>query len=163
MTDASGGFEAFFEAHHVRLFRAMYLVAGSVQDAEELTQDAFLKAWERWDRVKVMENPTGYVFRVAMNGFRSRYRRTARAARRMVGLGGPAGDLFAEADARDDVARAMRGLPPRQRAALVLTEFLEMTSEEAGRLLGVTAASVRALTHQGRVALRTSLADRIDE
>jgi DNA-directed RNA polymerase specialized sigma24 family protein len=43
-------FEAFFEAEHEHLFRAMYLVTGNAQEAEELMQDAFVAVWERWDR-----------------------------------------------------------------------------------------------------------------
>jgi len=42
-------FEAFFEAEHERLFRALYLVTGNAQEAEELMQDALVAVWERWD------------------------------------------------------------------------------------------------------------------
>ena len=52
-------FEAFFEAEHERLFRALYLVTGNAQEAEELMQDAFVAVWERWDRVSGMDEPTG--------------------------------------------------------------------------------------------------------
>src|SRR4029450_2834886 len=75
-------FEAFFEAEHERLLRALYLVTGNAQEAEELMRDAFVAVWERWDRVSGMDEPTGYLFRTAMNRFRSRLRRGApRAAR----------------------------------------------------------------------------------
>ncbi|HJY31569.1 MAG TPA: sigma factor, partial [Actinomycetota bacterium] len=84
-------FEAFFEAEHERLFRALYLVTGNAQEAEELMQDAFVAVWERWDRVSGMDDPTGYLFRTAMNRFRSRLRRASRAARRAVGPD-PGGD-----------------------------------------------------------------------
>jgi RNA polymerase sigma factor (sigma-70 family) len=150
------GFEVFFETEHVRLFRALYLVTGSVEEAEELMQEAFLKTWERWDRVARMENPTGYLYRIAMNAFRSRYRVAVRAGKRVIHAGQPR-DLYEEADERDAVARAMRTLSPRQRAALVLIELIGFRSEEAGALLGVRAASVRALAHQGRAALRKTM------
>ena len=78
-------FEAFFEAEHGRLLRALYLVTGNAEEAEELMQDAFVAVWERWDRVRTMDEPTGYLFRTAMNRYRSRLRRTARATRRAVG------------------------------------------------------------------------------
>jgi RNA polymerase sigma factor (sigma-70 family) len=147
-------FEAFFEAEHARLLRALYLVTGNVEEAEEVTQDAFLSVWERWDRVDAMEDPTGYLFRTAMNRFRSRYRRAARAARRVVG-GAEGRDAFAEADERDALARALAALPARQRAAIVLTELLGYGSEEAGRILGVKDVTVRSLASQARGALRT--------
>ena len=79
---SAASFEAFFEAEQARLLRALYLVTGNVQEAEELMQDAFLAVWERWDRVRSMDDPTGYLFRTAMNRFRSRLRRAARSALR---------------------------------------------------------------------------------
>ena len=87
-------FEAFFEVEHERLVRALYLVTGNAQEAEELMQDAFVAVWERWDRVSVMDDPTGYLYRTAMNRFRSRLRRASRAARRAIGSE-VGGDAFA--------------------------------------------------------------------
>ncbi|MGA9159738.1 MAG: sigma factor [Actinomycetota bacterium] len=128
-------FEAFFEAEHERLQRALYLVTGDAQGAEELMQDAFIAVWERWDRVGSMrvgsmEEPTGYLYRTAMNRFRSRLRRASRAARRAVGVS-EGGDAFAAADERDALSRALTQLSERQRAAIVLTELLGYGSEEA--------------------------------
>jgi RNA polymerase sigma factor (sigma-70 family) len=158
---ASGSFEDFFRAEHARLLRAMFLVTGNEGEAEELMQEAFLKVWERWNRVSGLEDPTGYLYRTAMNAFRSRYRRAARAARRVVGLAPPA-DPFEAADERDLVARALAKLSRRQRAALVLTEVLGYGSEEAGRVLGVKAVTARVLASQARAALRAML-ERTDE
>jgi RNA polymerase sigma factor (sigma-70 family) len=107
-------------------------------------QEAFLKVWERWGRVSGLGDPTGYLYRTAMNAFRSRYRRAVLAARRVVGLA-PAADSFEAADERDRVARALGTLSPRQRAALVLTEMLSYGSQEAGQILGVKAVTARVL------------------
>ena len=148
----ASGFESFFLAEHVRLYRALYVITGSTHDAEELMQEAFLRVWERWERVARMDDPIAYLYRVAMNAFRSRYRRAKAAAQQALRFKEPS-DLYTESDDRDLVIRALRGLAPRQRAALVLTQLLDMSSEEAGRLLGVSAASIRALVHQGRAAL----------
>jgi len=150
------GFEAFFEAEYPRLARAMYLVTGNAQEAEEIAQDSFLAVWERWDRVRPMDDPTGYVYRTAMNRFRGRLRRAARAARRMVGVA-QARDGFADVDERDAVALALAALPPRQRAAVVLTELLGYGADDAGRILGIQPATVRSLASQGRAAMRTEL------
>jgi RNA polymerase sigma factor (sigma-70 family) len=150
------GFEAFFEAEYPRLARAMYLVTGNAQEAEELAQDSFLAVWERWDRVRAMDDPTGYVYRTAMNRFRSRLRRAGRAARRVVGAA-EGRDGFAEADERDAVARALAALTPRQRAAVVLTELLGYGADDAGRILRIQPATVRSLASQGRAAMRTNL------
>jgi RNA polymerase sigma factor (sigma-70 family) len=149
-------FEAFFEAEHARLLRALYLVMGNVQEAEEVMQDAFLAVWERWDRVAAMDEPTGYLYRTAINRFRSRLRRAARAARRVVGSA-EGTDEFASVDERDTIARALATLPKGQRAAIVLTEYLGYGSEDAGRILGVKGVTVRSLASRGRAELRERL------
>src|SRR3990170_1838135 len=97
-----------FRDEHARLLRALYLVTGNRQEAEEVMQDAFLAVWERWDRVGAMDEPTGYLYRTAMNRHRSVLRQVARAARRVVGAGG-GGDAFAQADERE--AGGRRGEP----------------------------------------------------
>jgi RNA polymerase sigma-70 factor (ECF subfamily) len=147
-------FETFYQAESRTLFRRLWLVTGNRAEAEELMQDAFLKVWERWDRVGAMEDPVGYLYRTAMNLFRKRSRRAALALRRTVGLS-PSIDDFSDADDRRVVHEVLATLPPRQRAALVLTEMLGFTSKEAGQALGVTDATIRSLTRYGRDAFRT--------
>jgi RNA polymerase sigma-70 factor, ECF subfamily len=148
-------FDEFYAQERDGLFGALVLITGNRHEAEELTQEAFVAVWERWSRVAGMENPAGYLYRTAMNGFRKRRRRAAVALRRTMR---PAEhrDLFAEAEDRQVVARALAGLSPRQRAALVLTELLEFSSEEAGGVLSIRPATVRALASQGRAAIRRS-------
>jgi DNA-directed RNA polymerase specialized sigma24 family protein len=69
--EGSRTFEAFYEAEARTLFRRLWLVTGNRAEAEELMQDAFLSVWERWDRVVGMDDPLGYLYRTAMNLFRS--------------------------------------------------------------------------------------------
>jgi RNA polymerase sigma factor (sigma-70 family) len=125
-------FDDLFLDQHDRLYRALYFITGSSADGEELMQDAFLKLCERWDRIHVIDDPVAYVFRVAMNGFRMRARRARVAARRLVHPEA-ARDPFDDLELRDDVRRKLLGLPPRQRAALVLTEIFGYSSEQAAR------------------------------
>lgn len=119
-------------------------------------QDAFLKVWERWERVDGMDDPVGYLYRTAMNLFRKRYRRAVMAVRRTIGLG-PSRDDFADADERETVRRMLSTIPPRQRAALVLTELLGFSPDEAGRALGVQASTVRSLSRHGRESFRRAM------
>ena len=77
-------FDAFFEDEYERLFKALYFVTGNRQDSEDILQDAFLKLWERWDRLDRIEDPTAYLFRVALNGFRMARRRAVTALRKAV-------------------------------------------------------------------------------
>jgi RNA polymerase sigma factor (sigma-70 family) len=152
--EASRTFEAFYQAEAQTLFRRLWLVTGNRAEAEEIMQDAFLKVWERWDRVGAMDDPIGYLYRTAMNLFRKRYRRTMLAVRRTVGLT-PSTDDFTDADDRHVVRHVLATLPPRQRAALVMTEMLGFSSKEAGDALGVTDATIRSLTRHGRDAFRS--------
>jgi RNA polymerase sigma-70 factor (ECF subfamily) len=152
---ATESFEAFFEDQRPRLFRALLLVTRNAHEAEEILQDAFLKVWERWDRVRTFEDPTGYLYRTAMNGFRSRYRRTLLAARRTVRLA-PAEDPFDAVAAREDALRELGRLTPRQRAAVVLTELLGHSYDQAAEELGIKPGTVRVLVSQARRTLKTS-------
>jgi RNA polymerase sigma-70 factor (ECF subfamily) len=156
MLEASRSFEIFFDAESQTLFRRLWLVTGDRAEAEEIMQDAFLKVWERWDQVGAMDDPVGYLYRTAMNLFRKRYRRAVLAIRRSIGLA-PLRDDFADADDRDTVRRVLSTLPPRQRAALVLTEMLGFSPIDAGRALGVQASTVRSLSHQGRESFRRAM------
>ena len=151
--DAWARFDAFVEEEHDRLYKALYFVTGSREDAEDLSQDAFLKLWERWDRIEEIDDPTGYLFRVALNGFRMRRRRAAMALRRAVPLP-ESRDEFVEAEMRADVRQLLMGLTPRQRAALLLVDLLGYRSEQAARILRVRPSTVRNLASQGRRALK---------
>ena len=78
-------FDRFFEDEYPRLFAALCLTTRDRDEAEELTQEAFVRVFERWDRVSVMTEPGGYLHAAAMNLFRKRYRR-ARVAERLRSL-----------------------------------------------------------------------------
>ena len=151
--EARARFDEFFEDEHERLFKALYFVTGNRQDAEELMQDAFLRLWERWDQIGAISDPTGYLFRVALNGFRMRRRRAATVLLKLAPLTEER-DLFAEAEMRADVQRLLLGLTVRQRSALLLVDLLGYPSEQAARILRVRPSTVRALATQGRRALR---------
>jgi RNA polymerase sigma-70 factor (ECF subfamily) len=154
VTESDDGFDRFFDEHRDRLYRALWLVARDRSVAEEVTQDAFLKVWERWSRVRGLDDPAGYLYRTGLNLLRNRRRRAALSLRRIVHASPPADDAMAAVDARDVVVRALGTLTPRERSALVLTDLLDMTSEDAARALGVRASTVRVLAGRARAALR---------
>jgi RNA polymerase sigma factor (sigma-70 family) len=148
-------FSAFFAEEHHELLKALFFVTGNRADAAELMQDAFLKLWERWDRIDRLADPRGYLFRVALNGFRMRARAARRATRRLVPIA-TSSDPFDEVDLREDVRRMLLELSPRQRAALVLLDLYSYGSEEAAGIMGIRPSTVRALASQGRAVLRAS-------
>ena len=145
-------FEAFFAAHYEPLLRTMYLVTGDRHEAEDLAEESFVRAYERWDRIRRMENPSGYVYRMALNAYRSRLRRIATAAKRSISAE-PA-DPISDSDDRDAIRRLLATLPDAQREVVVLVEWLGMTSEEAGDVLGISPGAVRVRLTRAKQALR---------
>ena len=156
--DLATSFEAFVDAESAKFHGALRLLTRDRADAEDLMQEALLRVWERWDRVRTLEDPTGYLYRTAMNLHRKRLRRAAVAIRHAI-RPRPARDPLDEVESRDEVLRALATLTPRQRMSLVLLDLLDYSSEEAGRLMGVSATTVRVLASQGRAALRTGTGD----
>jgi RNA polymerase sigma-70 factor (ECF subfamily) len=150
--EAATSFEEFFERERDRLFGLLVLVTGDRHEAEELAQDAFVSVWERWDRVRGVDNPAGYLHRTAINAFRKRYRRAKAFGRIAASVASKTAS--GPPDSALLLSEALRALTPRQRAALVLTELLGYTASEAAAALGVKASTIGALKHQGRTALK---------
>jgi DNA-directed RNA polymerase specialized sigma24 family protein len=108
---------------------------------------------ERWDEIHRITDPTGYLFRVALNGFRMRHRRAAMAIQKVLPI--PEGrDDFLDAEMRADVRHLLLRVTQRQRAALLLVDLLGYSAEQAGRILRVRPSTVRALATKGRRTLR---------
>ena len=149
-------FEDFFEAEALSLFRRMCLVTGDRSEAEEIVQDAFLALFERWDRVQGLDDPVGYLYRSAFNRWKKLGRRAARELRELTGIA-PRIDEFGVVDDRELIDRGLAKLTPRQRAAIVLTQLLDIPSTEAAAMMGVRDGTVRALASQGRATMRQAL------
>ena len=154
--ESTSSFEEFFDAERGRLFGALAVMTGNRHEAEEIMQDAFLRLWERWERVSAMEEPTGFLYRTAMNLYRKRLRRAAVAMRKVTNRL-PPDDALAVVEARDQATRLLRTLTPREREALVLTAYLGYSTEEAGRLMGIRANTIRVLTTRARASLKQTV------
>jgi RNA polymerase sigma-70 factor (ECF subfamily) len=149
-------FDSFFERERDRLYRALWLVTRNRFEAEELTQEAFVRLLERWDRVSVMDDPRAYLFRTAMNAFRTNYGRALLAAKRTIKVL-PTDETITQIDERDAAVRALARLSPRQRAAVVLTDMLGFGSEEAARMLGIRASTLRMHASRAHAALKETI------
>jgi len=153
-------FEEFFQVEYPGLVRALYLLAGDQGEAEELAQATMARVYERWDRVRAMKSPAGYVYRAAVNLHRQRRRHLAVRARRLLIMA-----VHAESTqppgpgVRLELADAIASLPTGQRQAFMLVEWLGMSSEEAARILRIAPASVRTRIHRARAALRNRLGE----
>jgi len=151
-------FESFFRAEYRSLCQALVLLVGDAFEAEEIAQETMTRVLERWDRVRAMDSPAGYAYRTALNLQRKRIRRLAvRAKRRFAPI--PVADIGPAASDRHDVRRALQALPVGLRSALILVDWLDMDTEEAGRVLGLKPASVRVRLHRARSALRDALGE----
>jgi RNA polymerase sigma-70 factor (ECF subfamily) len=151
-------FEEFVLAEHGRLYSALCLITRDRHEAEDIQQEALLRVWERWDRVGTLEDPTGYLYKTALNVFRRRMRRAALALKRTMWLAPPRDDI-ADIETHDQVVRALSRLTARQRSCVVLTDLLDYSSEEAGKILGIRASTVRVLSSQARSSLKQAEGD----
>jgi RNA polymerase sigma factor (sigma-70 family) len=145
--------EAFCAAMHPSLYGVLLLYCGSREVAEDLTQETLLRVWTRWGSVSVMDRPDRWALRVAFNLAKSGFRRR-RVARRFAQLSrGPAVD---DGDPTDAIAlrEAVSGLPPRQRATVVLRFFNDLSVGETAAVLGCAEGTVKALTSQAVANLR---------
>jgi RNA polymerase sigma-70 factor (ECF subfamily) len=156
-------FEDFFHAEYERLLRILYLSTGDRHEAEDLAQETFVRVYERWGTVSGIRNPAGYAYRTALNLHRSRLRRLATAARRMVRLRPEdEADPASAADDRDAIRRALAAIPPAQREALVLVEWVGLSDVEAAAVLGVAPVTVRVRISRARPVLQAYLRGETD-
>lgn len=147
-------FEAFYAAAYPQLVRAVSLTAGDPLVAEDAVQEALVRAYERWERVCVMEAPAAYVYQIAVNLLRRRWRRL-RPLRPTAGAD-PSHRVAAE-PMRGDLVAAIRALPEGQRRALILVDVFDLPSDAVARTLGIEAASVRSRVHRARARVRADL------
>jgi len=152
-------FEAVFRADHRAVVAIAWALTGSRAVAEELTQEAFLRAHQRWSRVGGYDNPGAWVRRTAINlAISDRRRRAAeeRAVTRTPRSHEPA-DAAEEVVGTDRFWAAVRRLP-RQQAAVVALHYLEDRSvAEVATVLDVAEGTVKAHLHKARAALAQHL------
>jgi len=156
---ATGGaesFEAFYVREYPAVVRLAYALSGSRLVAEDIAQDAFLRAFHDWQRIR---RPSAWVRKVAVRrAGRTVQRRLleARALARLVAGRGPAVAELPEPDA--EVWRAVRALPRRQAQVIALRYVTDAPVAEIARTLGLAEGTVKAQLHRGRQALAARLA-----
>jgi RNA polymerase sigma-70 factor, ECF subfamily len=154
-----GDFRSFYAAERPRLVRALYLLTGSLADAEDVAQEAMVRIFERWEHVRGMDSATGYLYRTALNLNHRRVRRLLLGAQRLGASLDDSPDPAIRAEARGDVRRALRALSRGHREVLVLHEWLELDAAEVGRALGIAPGSARSRLHRARASFRAHLGE----
>lgn len=149
-------FEDWYRREHGRLLGAITVACGDADVAQDLVSEAFARALERWDRVSMMDSPTGWIREVAVNLVRRHHRRSA-LERRLLGRH-PARALEPPSQAIDpDLWRAVVALPQRQRAVLGLRLVLDVSQADTARLLGIRPGTVSATLLKARRAVSHAL------
>ncbi|WP_194912503.1 SigE family RNA polymerase sigma factor [Catenulispora rubra] len=152
-------FDAFYAASVRRVTGHVYAMTGSRADAEDLTQDAFAKAWQHWDRVSTHPDPEAWVRVVAFRAGVSAWRRAVGRARAHRRHGPPEQEPEASVDNVAIIA-ALRRIPAVQRQAIVLHHLVGQSLEEIAAETGVAVGTVKARLSRGRQALSPHLSDR---
>lgn len=151
-------FEDFFVEHYGSVLRSLRLVATDPERAEDLTQEAFARAWARWRSVSSMDRPVAWVYVVAVNEERRRWRterdRPTQPSTEAVGAD-PIGPVLLAVRLRE----ALGALPERQRAAIVLRYLADLTVADVAAAMGCAEGTVKATVHQALRALRVELED----
>jgi RNA polymerase sigma-70 factor (sigma-E family) len=153
------GFHEFVLARRGALLRTAYLLTGSHADAEDLVQAALVRCVPRWKRIA--DRPEPYVRQVLARESISRWR--ARRWREQHVAAVPEGPAAAvDADDRLALRQALRSLPPRQRAVIVLRYYEDLTERQTAAQLGIAVGTVKSQARDGLARLRELVPD-LDE
>jgi RNA polymerase sigma-70 factor (sigma-E family) len=155
------GFAGFVREHTPALLRTAYLLTGNGQQAEELVQDTLVRLYPKWQRVEDADVPLAYVRRSLTNGYINHQRRAGRRefAYEDVPERTDPHDVVTQLADRDEIWTGLRLLSERQRAALVLRFFEDLSDEQSAAALGCRVGTVRSLISRGLAALREQLTD----
>ncbi|MFB9350587.1 SigE family RNA polymerase sigma factor [Streptomyces heliomycini] len=155
-------FHAFFERHYAELSRLAHLLTGEADIADDLAADALLALWHRWDRVRAADHPAAYARGVVANLARTRIRSAVRERRRIALFWSPREERIENPDVPGvvDVQEALRRLPFRKRACVVLRHAFDLSEKDTALALGVSVGTVKSQTSKGMAELQRLLGTR---
>jgi RNA polymerase sigma-70 factor (ECF subfamily) len=154
-----GGFDGFYLMSRPRLLRQLTMMTGDAEQAADVLQEAYVRAWQRWRRVSKLDNPEAWVRTVAWRVAISQHRRTLVAADKIRRLFGPA-EAVTQPARRDevmDIRAALRQLSPEHRRTLVLYEMCGLSVPQVAEETGVPAGTVKSRLSRARAALESAL------
>jgi RNA polymerase sigma-70 factor (ECF subfamily) len=139
----------------------LYAYTADVQLAQDCVQEAFTRAWPRWQRLAQYDNPAAWIRRVAMNVASNRWQRMRAARvhsryRQEAVVEGPGPERVA-------LARALATLPERHRRVLVLFHVADLSISDIAAQENVAEGTVKSWLHRGRAALAAQLSDNDSE
>ena len=156
-------FDRFVAETAEPLLRSAYLITWDFAEAEDLVQECLFKVARRWPRVKKMERPVAYVrtvlIHLALDEGKRRSQRRSELGPEAIGLleahrDDAAVRSFGRVETRTDLLGVLRELPPRQRAALVLRYFDDLSEAEVADVMGCSVGTVKSTTSRALERLR---------
>lgn len=150
---AADDFADFYEAHRDSVFRAVLVATRHPQRAEDAVQEAFMRAYARWNAVRELDHPRAWVVRVALNVVTSWWRRLRRER-------ADPPDRSARPDERPidgELVRLVWELPLRQRQVVALRVLADLSVSDTAEILGVAEGTVKAQLHRALRKLRATL------
>jgi len=163
--NAPDDFETWVSSRVPTLLRYAYLVTGNGHDAQDVVQDALAAAWVKWPRVRASRDIDAYVRRMIANAHISRWRRSRRREtlladpRSSAAIHVDTGVAVSTSPADDPMWTACLSLPRRQRAALVLRFYEDLSFAEIAAILDCPVATARSHVHRGLTGLRAVIDD----
>jgi RNA polymerase sigma-70 factor (ECF subfamily) len=151
-------FDAFYAASFARLVGQIYAMCGSLTEAQDCVQEAFVRAWDRRRTLNVDQGPEAWVRTVAYRLAVSRWRKARRAFAPPDRAIWPAGPPEPGVT-RVALARALQQLPVEQRRAIVLYHLCDLPVSEVAAEVGVPVGTIKARLSRGRATLASLLAD----
>lgn len=153
-------FDVFARSHLPALGRLGYLLTGDHAAADDLTAETLIAAWNQWDRMPEVERPAAYLRRIMINISMSRVRSSARERRRIRLFYADRPETYADPDgaAAVDVRAALRLLPVRRRACVVLRHAFDLSEDDVAGILRVSVGTVKSQTSRGMAQLQRLLA-----
>lgn len=163
--DTPSGLEEVYERHAPAGFRLAFLLTGDRSSAEDLLHDAFVRVAGRFRHMRFPEAFDAYLRRTIVNLHASRLRRRRierahleRAARSFEGIA-PSTDI----EVRDELWTALLRLPARQRAAIVLRYYEDLSERRAAEVMGCSLEALRSVVARGMRTLRGTIGGEIDD
>jgi RNA polymerase sigma-70 factor (sigma-E family) len=158
LSTADEAIDALFREHGDRIVRLAYLLTADRGAAEELAQEAFVRVWRAWARIRDEGAAYAYLRKTVVNASRSLHRRRALEIRHRFGWSDEA--VCSDLDSHFDVVDAIARLPRRQRACVALRFYEDLSESETARVLGITVGAVKSQTFKALRKLEQWIGDR---
>jgi len=157
--EGAAAVSALYAEHALSLIRLAHIMLGNPAAAEDVVQEAFCGLYRRWPHLRDQSRALGYLRSSVLNGCRSVLRLgTSFQLDEAQQPSASAADIAVlTAESRQEIVRALRALPSRQREVIVLRFYLELPDDQIASVLRISRGTVRSAAHRGLISLRRAL------